>query len=78
MTCSVYTGSRAARKRGLVNVESQAQHVPLIIGSAKAPSPNGRNKTSVEPILEDQADVEAGTDVEAHSDREKTHEHVGD
>ena len=78
MTCSVYTGSRAARKRGPVNFEPQAQPVPLIISSAKAPSPNGRDKTSVEPTLEDQADLEAGTDVEAHPDMEKTHERVGD
>ena len=54
ITCSVYTGSRAARKRGPVNLkpEAEAVPVPLLINPVRAQSSNGTSKPIADPALE--------------------------
>ena len=68
MTCSVYTGSRAARKRGPVKLKPEAEPVPvpLPIIPVNAQSANGTSKPVAEPALE------------TLPDSEKIEEHVGD
>ncbi len=70
MSCSVYTGSRAARQRGPLDLQPESVPVPLLIEPAKKPTngnnANGTSKPVAEPTLE------------TLSDEEKIEEHVGD
>lgn len=64
--CSVYTGSKAARKRGPVDLKPEVEPVPLIVSPSIEPKSNGAGKHS------------AGRVVEPLPDSEKIQEHVGD
>ena len=66
MSCSVYTGSRAAQKRGPMDLKPEAVPLPLIIKPTKAPKSNGTAK----PV--------AGPQHSTLPDSEKVQEHVGD